>query len=218
MATDLEIAQLIGTRLCHDLAGPVGAISAGVELIGDDPDMVDAESLNLIAGSAGAANDKLRFLRMAFGSTGSGGASLERLQESVTAYLSAVAGQSGSIGVTWFGDEDYTVIGDRFGDAAAQLIANVILLALEAAPGAQHLTCRGPGDGGFVSVESVGAQDRTLRLRQDLLDVVSGMTADPLSARTVQAFFAKRLAQGAGGLLKAEPVERGLVAAICLAD
>ena len=36
---DLELAQSLCTRLCHDLARPVGAVAAGVEPIGGDPDL-----------------------------------------------------------------------------------------------------------------------------------------------------------------------------------
>ncbi len=59
--TDLELARLLCTRLCHDLAGPIGAVAAGVELIGQDPSMADAETISLIGDSSGAASRKLRF-------------------------------------------------------------------------------------------------------------------------------------------------------------
>ena len=39
--TDLELAQLLCTRLCHDLAGSIGAVAAGVELIGGDHTQID---------------------------------------------------------------------------------------------------------------------------------------------------------------------------------
>jgi histidine phosphotransferase ChpT len=41
MTEDLRIIQLLCSRLCHDLVGPVGAINNGVELIGDAPDMLE---------------------------------------------------------------------------------------------------------------------------------------------------------------------------------
>ena len=210
MATDLEIAQLICTRVCHDLAGPVGAISAGIELMGDDPEMVDAESLALIAGSASAANHKIKFLRIVLGSCGSGGVSLDILPQAFSHYLAATAGRSGTLKVTWFADAEYAAIADQFNDAAAQILANVLLLAVEAVPGALHLTCRGPGDHGFVCVEAAGAVERNLPIRQDLLDVISGSSEEQLSPRTIQAFVAKRLAESAGSSLQALPVNGGV--------
>ncbi len=63
--TELELAQLLCTRLCHDLAGPVGAVAAGVELIGGDPAQADLETLGLIGNSSAAASLKLKFMRAA---------------------------------------------------------------------------------------------------------------------------------------------------------
>ena len=63
----LLLAQLLCTRLCHDLAGPVGAVAAGVELTAGDPSQVDAETLGLIGNSSAAATRKLKFLRAALG-------------------------------------------------------------------------------------------------------------------------------------------------------
>ncbi len=38
---ELRVAELLASRLCHDLISPVGAVNSGIELItefGDDPD------------------------------------------------------------------------------------------------------------------------------------------------------------------------------------
>lgn len=66
----LLVARLLCTRLCHDMAAPVGAVANGAELMGGDPSMVDAETLALLAGSAAAASLRLRTLRAAFGLAG----------------------------------------------------------------------------------------------------------------------------------------------------
>lgn len=86
---DLELAQLLCTRLCHDLAGPVGAAAAGVELIGGDLTQVDAETLGLIGNSSSAASLKLKFMRTALGVSGSASGDPKALLDG---YLDAVAG------------------------------------------------------------------------------------------------------------------------------
>lgn len=63
----LLVARLMCTRLCHDLAAPIGAVSNGAELMGADPSMIDAEMLGLLTDSAAAASLRLRTLRAAFG-------------------------------------------------------------------------------------------------------------------------------------------------------
>lgn len=60
------LGALIGSRICHDLISPVGAISNGLELLGlagtpEGPEMA------LVSGSAAHASARLRFFRVAFG-------------------------------------------------------------------------------------------------------------------------------------------------------
>lgn len=71
MSADLNFTSLICSRLCHDLVGPVGAISNGIELMEmeDEPDMMK-DALDLLKHSAANASRRLRFLRLAFGSSG----------------------------------------------------------------------------------------------------------------------------------------------------
>ncbi len=57
---------LIGSRICHDLISPVGAISNGLELMGLSG-VPDGPEMALVADSAAHANARLRFFRVAFG-------------------------------------------------------------------------------------------------------------------------------------------------------
>lgn len=60
-----DIAALIGSRICHDLVNPVGAIGNGVELLG----MTGAasEELTLVSDSVALAQARIRLFRLAFG-------------------------------------------------------------------------------------------------------------------------------------------------------
>lgn len=61
-----QIAALLGSRICHDLISPIGAISNGVELL----TMSGAGSMpeiDLIAQSVENANARIGFFRVAFG-------------------------------------------------------------------------------------------------------------------------------------------------------
>lgn len=66
-----EFASLLCSRLCHDLLSPVGALNNGLELLADehDPEM-RARCLELLAESARASANKLKFFRLAFGAAG----------------------------------------------------------------------------------------------------------------------------------------------------
>lgn len=60
------LATLIGSRICHDLISPLGAVSNGLELLslsGAEP----SPELALVAESVTNANARIRFFRLAFG-------------------------------------------------------------------------------------------------------------------------------------------------------
>ena len=54
MLVDLKVAQFLCSRLCHDLAGPVGAVNAGLELLDEGADDA-AGALTLVGHSAHGA-------------------------------------------------------------------------------------------------------------------------------------------------------------------
>jgi histidine phosphotransferase ChpT len=63
---DLRVVELLAARLCHDLIGPVSAISNGVELLADEePDFV-RDATALVGDSAKKAIRNLQFYRFAY--------------------------------------------------------------------------------------------------------------------------------------------------------
>ena len=64
-----DLAALIGSRICHDLISPIGAIGNGVELLIMDLGAKSPE-VALIAQSVAHANARVRFFRLAFGAAG----------------------------------------------------------------------------------------------------------------------------------------------------
>lgn len=64
-----NLAALVGSRICHDLISPVGAINNGLELLGMAGSMSGPE-LELISDSVANANARIRFFRIAFGAAG----------------------------------------------------------------------------------------------------------------------------------------------------
>ncbi len=61
-----DIAALIGSRICHDLISPIGAIGNGVELLAMSGAAGGAE-MDLITESVQNANARIRFFRIAYG-------------------------------------------------------------------------------------------------------------------------------------------------------
>lgn len=63
------LADLIGSRLCHDLVNPLGAIGNGVELI-EMTGSCRGPELDLIRDAVRDAQARMRFMRIAFGAAG----------------------------------------------------------------------------------------------------------------------------------------------------
>jgi histidine phosphotransferase ChpT len=71
MTFDLQILELVCSRLCHDLISPVGAVGNGLELMaeeGDDELLEDARKL--VESSTQRASALLQMYRCAYGNAG----------------------------------------------------------------------------------------------------------------------------------------------------
>lgn len=67
--TRTDLAALVGSRICHDLISPIGAIGNGMELLSLTGGDSSAE-MALINDSVDHANARIRFFRIAFGAAG----------------------------------------------------------------------------------------------------------------------------------------------------
>ncbi|WP_238365388.1 histidine phosphotransferase family protein [Mesobacterium pallidum] len=70
--SNVDLAALIGSRICHDLISPIGAITNGLELLEMSQGTTTGPEMALIADSCANANARIRFFRVAFGAAGRG--------------------------------------------------------------------------------------------------------------------------------------------------
>jgi len=96
MSAQHDLSSLVGSRLCHDLIGPIGAIGNGVELM-MLPGSGRSDEVAMIAESVAALTARIRFYRIAFG-TARADQSISRSE-----VLSILTGlyPSGRIALTW---------------------------------------------------------------------------------------------------------------------
>lgn len=182
----LLLARLLCTRLCHDMAAPVGAVANGAELMGGDPSMVDAETLGLLTDSAAAASLRLRTLRAAFGAGGAvEAADLPRLLKGWVAARTTVTPPAPE-SLTGLAADDL------------QVLLNVALVAHDAALAPKALVVTvAPGPELLLTAEATG---RGARGEAGLAEAVAGTaSADLLGPRTVQGWLAGALARARGG-------------------
>jgi histidine phosphotransferase ChpT len=72
---DIRILELLSARLCHELSGPIAAITNGVELLADEAPGLGSspnpaflhDAVELVADSALRARSRLQFYRFAYG-------------------------------------------------------------------------------------------------------------------------------------------------------
>ncbi|QFT59982.1 hypothetical protein FIU94_14215 [Sulfitobacter sp. THAF37] len=69
-SAQLDLAALIGSRICHDLISPIGAINNGLELLEMAGGASAGPEIALIGESVGNASARIRFFRVAFGAAG----------------------------------------------------------------------------------------------------------------------------------------------------
>lgn len=67
--SNLNLGALIGSRICHDLISPIGAINNGLELL-TMTGSVQGPEMDLITGSVENAGARIRFFRIAYGAAG----------------------------------------------------------------------------------------------------------------------------------------------------
>ena len=96
-----DIAALLGSRICHDLISPIGAIGNGVELLLMEG-VAKGPEMALVSESVAHANARIRFFRVAFGQTSKD----QRIGLSeITSILSDMA-QGGRVTVQWSSQAD----------------------------------------------------------------------------------------------------------------
>lgn len=95
-----DLAALVGSRICHDLISPLGAIGNGVELLSMTASA--SPELALIAESVAAANARIRFYRVAFGAASEG----QRIGRPEVLSILADLTRGGRVEIDWQASQD----------------------------------------------------------------------------------------------------------------
>ncbi|SEN51991.1 histidine phosphotransferase ChpT [Gemmobacter aquatilis] len=96
-----DINALLGSRICHDLISPIGAIGNGVELLIMDG-LTKGPEITLIAESVASANARIRFFRIAFGASGTD----QRIGRAEVQSILADLTRGGRLTIDWSGPAD----------------------------------------------------------------------------------------------------------------
>ncbi|HEU4877415.1 MAG TPA: histidine phosphotransferase family protein [Sphingomicrobium sp.] len=191
----IELASLLCSRLCHDLLSPVGALNNGVELLADedDPEMRE-RCLELLAESARAAANKLKFFRLAFGAGGGFGDEIDTRE--ARAALEGLYGPERRIELGWL------VAGDRLPKGAVKLLLNLAMIAGDALVRGGRLDVGAERNDDAIEMVIRAEGTRVLvdpTLRETILKGASGGSVEP---RAAGAWLAHELAAEARGSIQ----------------
>ncbi|MCL6697672.1 histidine phosphotransferase family protein [Sphingomonas sp. NSE70-1] len=206
----VELASLLCSRLCHDLLSPVGALNNGIELLADeqDPDMRE-RCLELLAESARATANKLKFFRLAFGAGGGFGDEIDT-REARTA-LEGLYGADKRTELGWM------VADDKLPKGAVKLLLNLAMIAGDALVRGGRLDVGAERRNGALEMVIRAEGPRILldpKLRETIAQGHSGGEVEP---RAAGAWLAHTLAKEAGGSIQlSDPEDQTLLIGVTL--
>jgi histidine phosphotransferase ChpT len=199
-----EFASLLCSRLCHDLLSPVGALNNGIELLADehDPEM-RARCLDLLAESARASANKLKFFRLAFGAAGGFAEEVDTREARVA--IEGLFGGEGRIQLGWMVDDPTMT------KSALKILLNLVLIAGDALVRGGRLDVGAEKhDGGLDIV--LRAEGSRIVLDPELKSVLIGESSeDNIAPRAAAAWLIHCLVQEGGGQVQVMDSEEGML-------
>lgn len=194
----LDIAALLCSKLCHDLLSPVGAINNGLELLEDetDPEMQD-RCMELLADSAAASANKLKYFRLAFGAAGGFGEDVDPAE--AKQLVESLVGDQEKIALGW------AVQSATLPKKAIKILLNLALIAREALVRGGRLDIGAEaGEQGIEVV--VRAEGTKIALDDGIRAALEGTLPEgELTARTAAAWMSRELTLQNNGDLRVSP-------------
>lgn len=207
MSSDLKLAEMLCTRLCHDLTGPIGAVNNGAEFLEDEGFDMQHEALQLILSSAAEAVHRLQFYRMAYGRLGDHGeASLAMQKQLVEDFFSTT-----KIKIDW-PDTHTDAAMISISQKMARLILNLLIIASGVLIKGGRIAVRLSEDKAGVKRVSIDASGDIIKLDDDVLRVLrKEAKLTQLSPKTAQLALTLQLAEEVDAHLEFAPKQGNLV-------
>ncbi len=190
MNYNTHLAELLCTRLCHDLTGPIGAVNNGAEFLKEEGFDLQSQAVDLIVSSAFSAVSRLQFYRMAYGNVkGHGEANLAEKKKIAEDYF-----VGSKIILDW--PETHT-------DAASisisikmsRLIYNLLIIASGVLIRGGDIAVRLSKDGESNKIITVSAKGPNLKWDGEIeKNLFSESFSGEITAKNVQIYLTKQYA------------------------
>ena len=202
--TNLKLAALMCSKLCHDVIGPIGAVNNGIELLQDD-DSADMreQATELVAQSASEAAARLQFYRLAFGLAGGMGAeiSLRDARELCRKFLSY-----GKVNFNWPDDQGGV---ELLSKDAIKIVCNTVAIAAGGLPRGGALMVTGKVDESNWSFTLTATGPRAGLKEETLQAIIGGFNEEQATAHNIQACFLMALIENTGARIDVAVADEG---------
>jgi histidine phosphotransferase ChpT len=181
---DLNFTAFMSSKICHDLVGPVGAISNGLELLEEETDEeTRAYALELIQFSAGVARNRLEFARLAFGSSSALGSDVDLGHAEKIARAFVEEGKHKLHWSAFPGELDKTRI---------RLLLTLLTIAMTSVPAGGDVRVDVSGIKEAPNIE-IRCSGRGARIPKEIAGMIAGDGGE-INPRSIVDYYALRLA------------------------
>ncbi len=211
MLEELLMAELLCTRLCHDLTGPIGAVNNGAEFLAEEGFNLQGQAVELITSSAFSAVTRLQFYRMSYGKVRDHGeASLEEKQKLAVDFFSDT-----KIKLDW-PDNHTDSVNVSISLKMSRLIFNLLIVASSTLIRGGVIAVRIGQDDKGSKILTLEAKGQSLKWEEEMDVIFAGkMTPTQLTPKNVQTYLTKRFIDDLGAVftyeLEAETLKMKIV-------
>lgn len=184
MVDETRLAEMLCTRLCHDLTGPIGAVNNGAEFLSEEGFDMQNEAMQLVLSSAHEAVNRLQFYRQAYGRVSEGGeASIAEKKQLAVDFFSAT-----KVKLDW-PDSHTDASGISISQKMARLILNLLIVTGTSLIRGGTLSVRlSETDDGYKHV-AFTAEGQTIKLDDEAKAILLGDTTAPLTPKLAQLYL-----------------------------
>jgi histidine phosphotransferase ChpT len=184
MLSNIDLAELLTAKLCHDITGPIGAISNGVEFLKEGDPALAARAHALIESSSAESIARLLFFRQLYGICKTGETSLDDIISLSDGLFTSTKTQ-----IAWENN-----LPDLYFDSKiAKLVLNLLLTSSTTLiyGGTILINLSKKGDKTVLVLTSTGNR---IKIDAEMLDLLlSDNSPIPITTRNVQVYYTKQL-------------------------
>jgi histidine phosphotransferase ChpT len=188
--SDLDLAALVASKICHDAIGPMTAIGFGLDVLDEDDDEEQQDNaVGMIRRSIAQITAKIQFARLAFGAAGTSGFEIDLMEAQKVARDYAEADNKHKV--------EWSSSIAAMPKNNVKLLLNLVSIAMSAIPrgGAISVNIAGDSDRPDITLRSVGEK---ARVPAGVIDLINGTPEESVDARSIQPYFAGRVAKAVG--------------------